>query len=103
MLKNENENQSTKTTITTETSQETILMLDEELEYPKLKNLLDEKQVQEKVFSSVTSTYRPPTEAMMGPITYPPGRLRTDDGTSSSFQGRRPRGLPGGIGRHQNE
>ncbi|KAJ1685557.1 hypothetical protein LUZ63_016947 [Rhynchospora breviuscula] len=81
---------------------ETVLMM--ELEYPKLKQFLEEIPVQEKAFSSVTSNYRPPPEPVMGPVTYPPGRLRTDVGASSSqFQGIRPRGLPGGIGRHQNE
>ncbi|KAJ1700662.1 hypothetical protein LUZ63_000441 [Rhynchospora breviuscula] len=69
---------------------ETVLMM--ELEYPKLKQFLEEIPVQEKAFSSVTSNYRPPSEPVMGPVTYPPGRLRTNVASSSSqFQGIRPR------------
>ena len=76
-----------------------------ETEYPILKQFLDKPTIQHRALSSsVTSNYNIPPEPLMGIVNYPPGSLRNDyesGGSRESYQ--RPRGLPGGIGRHQNE
>ena len=88
-----------------ENSETAFVAKDEEMEYPKLKQMMKIAK-KEKALSSVTSTgnYRPPTEPLMGPVQYPPGRMNTGASTSQQpfQQWRKPRGLTGGIGHHQN-
>jgi ribonuclease HI len=87
--------------------QETVYVLGQEPEtdYPILKQFMEKPTKHHAMSSSsITSNYNVPPEPTMGLRNYPPGSLRNDHEAGGSRGGyQRPRGLPGGIGRHQNE